>query len=438
MLLALVQLLGDRLVDEIGDAGHEIHQEAHGEDPDDQAGLDVDVGNGQGDEDDEGDAGHAVGLEAVGGGSDRVAGVVAGAVGDDAGVARVVLLDLEDDLHEVGADVGDLGEDAARDAKGRGAERFADGEAEEAVADDLARHGQEDEDHHDQFERDQEQADRHAGPQRDVDHVPRFAAEGGESGTGVGVGVDADAVPGHGVGAAHADDREEQDQNQGEVEVHALGLVRDVVLLSRRETRRQRGDEGRPVLEFLVFHIGEVVRGHALRLQRLDRLVRQLVFRLGPAAKNVGADGDGDEDEEHEQELALLNEVRLAGLENGLGHGQHGLVGRLLFDLGELIETNAQRAANYDGAAQEEPARPDAAEVAEGAVLPKVGNGQAGFTGVGHRRECQEEQQDAEETEDRFQGLHARLLLDGECRTTRSGGDGDKDRTAARGSLPIG
>ena len=62
-------------------------------------------------------AGDAVGLEAVGGGSDAVAGVVAGAVGDHAGVSGVVFLDFEDDLHEVGADVGDLGEYPAGDAQ---------------------------------------------------------------------------------------------------------------------------------------------------------------------------------------------------------------------------------------------------------------------------------------------------------------------------------
>ena len=83
--------------------------------------------------DDERDARDAVGLEAVGGRADRVAGVVARAVGDDAGVTRVVFLDLEDDLHEVGADVGDLREDAAGDAERRGAERLADGEADEAA-----------------------------------------------------------------------------------------------------------------------------------------------------------------------------------------------------------------------------------------------------------------------------------------------------------------
>ena len=78
--------------------------------------------------------GHAVGLEAVGRGADRVAGVVAGAVGDHARVPRVVFLDLEDDLHQVGADVGDLGEDAAGDPERRRAERLADREAEEAGA----------------------------------------------------------------------------------------------------------------------------------------------------------------------------------------------------------------------------------------------------------------------------------------------------------------
>ena len=116
------------------------HHDAHHEDPDQELDLDADaVGrHGEQDEGDERDAGDAVGLEAVGRRADRVAGVVAGAVGDDAGVARVVLLDVEDDLHQVGADVGDLGEDAAGDAQRRGAERLADGEADEAGAGEVA------------------------------------------------------------------------------------------------------------------------------------------------------------------------------------------------------------------------------------------------------------------------------------------------------------
>ena len=91
-------------------------------------------GDGQQDEGNQRDARDAVGLEAVGRGPDRVAGVVARAVRDDARVARVVFLDLEDDLHQVGADVGDLGEDAAGDAQRGRAQRLADGEADEARA----------------------------------------------------------------------------------------------------------------------------------------------------------------------------------------------------------------------------------------------------------------------------------------------------------------
>ncbi len=147
------------MVDEVRHAGHEVHEKAHGEDPDDELGLNLDAVNRQGNEGDEGDAGDAVGLEAVGGGPDRVAGIVSRAVGDDAGVARVVFLHIENDFHKVGADIGDLGENAAGNTEGRGAERFADGEAEKADADDLPRHEQEDDHHHHQLERDQEQAD---------------------------------------------------------------------------------------------------------------------------------------------------------------------------------------------------------------------------------------------------------------------------------------
>src|SRR5438045_887583 len=64
----------------------------------------------------------AVGPQPVRRRADRVARVVTRAVGDHARVARVVFLDVEDDLHQVAADVGDLGEDAAGDAQRTGAE----------------------------------------------------------------------------------------------------------------------------------------------------------------------------------------------------------------------------------------------------------------------------------------------------------------------------
>ena len=98
--------------------------------------------NGEEDEGDQRHAGDAVGFEAVGRGPDRIARVVARAIGDHAGVAHIVFFNFENDLHQIAADIGDLGEDAAGDAQGRGAERFADGEADEAGAGQVARNEQ--------------------------------------------------------------------------------------------------------------------------------------------------------------------------------------------------------------------------------------------------------------------------------------------------------
>ncbi len=116
-------------VEEVRTAARDDHHHAHGEDPHQKRNLDGRLLNGEDDEGDEGHAGDAVGLEAVGAGTDGVAGVVAGAVCDHARVAGVVFFDVEDDLHEVGADVGDLGEDTARDPQGGSTQRLADGES---------------------------------------------------------------------------------------------------------------------------------------------------------------------------------------------------------------------------------------------------------------------------------------------------------------------
>ena len=56
-----------------------------------------------------------------------------------AGVARVVFLDLEDDLHQVAANIGYFVENAARRTQGRGSERLADGESNEAGAGQFTR-----------------------------------------------------------------------------------------------------------------------------------------------------------------------------------------------------------------------------------------------------------------------------------------------------------
>ncbi len=199
---------GDGGIEEVGAGAGEQHADAHDEDPYQQFGLGGGALDGQQDEGDQGHAGDAVGFEAVGAGADRVAGVVTGAVCDDTRVARIVFLDLEDDLHEVGADVGDLGEDAAGDTEGGGTERFADGEADEAGAGVVARDEQEDGEHDQQFDRDQQHADAHSGLQRNRHDGVRFAAQSGEGCAGVGEGVDANSEPRHAVAAGDADEAE--------------------------------------------------------------------------------------------------------------------------------------------------------------------------------------------------------------------------------------
>ena len=140
------------MVDEVRNPRHEVHQKAHGEDPDDEFRLKRGIFYREGDERNKRDAGHAVGLETVGGRSHRVASVVARAVGDDAGIARIIFFNVKDDLHEVGTDISDLGENAARNPQSARPERFSDGKPQKAVPDDVAWHEEQDDHHHHQLD----------------------------------------------------------------------------------------------------------------------------------------------------------------------------------------------------------------------------------------------------------------------------------------------
>ena len=168
-----VTRFGNGAVQEISQgAGHQ-HDDAHHEDPNQQLHLDGGVFDRQQDEGDQGHARHAVSLKAVGRGAHGIARVVTRAVGNHAGVARVVFLDFEDDLHEVGADVGNLGEDAAGDAQRRRTQGFADGEPDEAGPGIFARDKEKDDQHHQQLDADQHHADAHAGAEGNLDKWER-------------------------------------------------------------------------------------------------------------------------------------------------------------------------------------------------------------------------------------------------------------------------
>ena len=125
-----------------------------------------------------GDQRHGVGLEQVGGHAGAVADVVAHVVGDHRRVARVVFRNAGFDLaHQVGADVGALGEDAAaqprEDRDQAGAEGKAQQRLKRGAVDLRAASEHEEEDAH----AEQAQADhQHAGDGAALEgHVQRRA-----------------------------------------------------------------------------------------------------------------------------------------------------------------------------------------------------------------------------------------------------------------------
>ena len=160
------------------------------------------------DEGDEGNACYPISFKAVGAWSDGVAGVVTGAVGYDPWIAGIVFLDVENDLHEVGADVGDLGEDATGDTQGGGAEAFTHGEPDKAGTGVFGWEEKEDAEHEEEFDADEHHADAHAGLEGDgVDGIGQ-TLEACESSAGVGEGVDTNAEPSNTIAAQNADDAE--------------------------------------------------------------------------------------------------------------------------------------------------------------------------------------------------------------------------------------
>ena len=106
---------GHGTVDEVGSRARHQHGDSHDENPHEELHLRGGVLHTQQDEGDQRDPGDSVSFKAIGAGAHRIARIVAGAVGNDAGIASVVFLDAEHDLHQVRTDIGDLGEDAAGD-----------------------------------------------------------------------------------------------------------------------------------------------------------------------------------------------------------------------------------------------------------------------------------------------------------------------------------
>ena len=203
--------LRDGAIDEIGQRAGDQHHDAHHENPHQQLHLDGGIFDAQQNEGDQRDAGDTISFETIGRRSDRVAGIVAGAIGNHARVAGIVFFNLEDDLHQIGTDVGNLGEDAAGDTQRGRAQRLADGESDEARAGIIARHEEQDEEHDQQFDRDQHHANRHAGFERNLINRVRLAGQRSEGRPRIREGVDANSEPRHAV--ATRDSHQTEGQN---------------------------------------------------------------------------------------------------------------------------------------------------------------------------------------------------------------------------------
>ena len=186
---------GNSFVDQIRETAGDDHHDAHDEDPDQQLDLHRRLPDGEDDEGDERHAGDAVRLEAVGARTHRVTRVVAGAIGNHTRVSCIVFLDVEDDLHQVGSDIGDLGEDSAGNTQRRRAERLTDRKADKARARIIAGNEEQNEQHDHQLDADEQHADAHSRLERDGVARERFAAQTRERSARVGEGVDADPEP---------------------------------------------------------------------------------------------------------------------------------------------------------------------------------------------------------------------------------------------------
>ena len=159
------------------------------------------------DERDQRHAGDAVGLKAVGRGSDRVARALSAKPVQSAitpGLQRIVFLNLECDLHQIRANIGDLGKDAACHAQCGSAQRFADREPDEAGPRVIARYEQQDAQHDEQLDADQHHADAHTGLQRDRVTRERLAPQARECRPRIRECIHSDAEPRHAVAAGDA------------------------------------------------------------------------------------------------------------------------------------------------------------------------------------------------------------------------------------------
>src|SRR5579884_650023 len=259
--------LGQHAVQVVSSGSGYQHGDANDENPDQQLDLHHGISDAQKNESDQGHARYPVGLETVGAWPHGIPSIVSGAVGNHARVACVIFLDLKDNLHQIGADIGDFGEDAAGNAERRCAQRFANSKANKARPSIRSGDEEQDDQHHQKLNADQHHADAHARLKWNLINREGFSTKAGEGSARIGKGVDADAEPGDAI--ASTDPKDAEGQNN-------------------------------------AYPNGLKVQKHA----------------------EIHDDDHRNEYPKQEQKLALGDEISLAGFPDQLGHFLHGLVNR--------------------------------------------------------------------------------------------------------------
>ncbi len=168
----------DGAVDEIGNQGCNDHQDTHGKDPDDEGSGHLRICREcESQEGDEGDSGNAVGFEPICSGADAVPCIVTSTIGNDTGILGVIFREVEDNLHEIRSNIGDLGEYAAADPEGARAQRLADGKSDETGTDQFLRDEHEDADHEEELHAHKQEPHAHTGLEGNADDVGRLSCQ---------------------------------------------------------------------------------------------------------------------------------------------------------------------------------------------------------------------------------------------------------------------
>src|SRR5664280_1745222 len=170
ILLARKSCFADTVIDEIRKKSRQDHEDSHGENPDNQLTAHCGISHqSKSQESDQGDTGNTVCFKTISGRTNAVTRIVARTVGNNTGIFRVIFGKMENDFHQVGTDVGNLGENTTTNTQSGCSQRFTDSKTDEAGTGQFFWNVSQNDDHEEQFNADKEKSNAHAGTQTDVD-----------------------------------------------------------------------------------------------------------------------------------------------------------------------------------------------------------------------------------------------------------------------------